>query len=87
MSHLLTYNLPNKTTCKILTYLYNMTTKYWKLSIEILMAAESLISIAVKDHHMAELQTFYLVCLPQAITLSNVQIKYLLLLPSCWQVY
>jgi len=53
MSHLPTYNLPNKTTCKILTYLYNMMTKYWKLSIEILMVAESLISITVKDPHMA----------------------------------
>lgn len=35
------------------TYLYNMLTKYWKPSIEILMAAESLIYILVKDPHMA----------------------------------
>ena len=34
------------------------------------MAAESLISITVKDSHMANLQTSYLVCLPQAITYS-----------------
>lgn len=59
------------------TYLYNMLTKYWKPSIEILMAAESLIYILVKDPHMAQLQTFHLVYLPQAITLSNVQIKFL----------
>ena len=31
------------------------------------MAAESLISITAKEPHVADLQTFYLVCLPQAI--------------------